>query len=90
MPCPITGHGSSFPEDALLNPPMAYFDREALYTSLPDRVSYLTSFLQCEFPSTYFPGHVQLNPHTRFGIFLGRIVVCCLGTQQSTSPMQTP
>ncbi|CAE6451147.1 unnamed protein product, partial [Rhizoctonia solani] len=46
MPCPITGHGSSFPEDALLNPPMAYFDREALYTSLPDRVSYLTSFLQ--------------------------------------------
>ncbi|CAE6479862.1 unnamed protein product [Rhizoctonia solani] len=49
MPCPITGHGlpsSSFPEDATVNPPMAYYDKEALYTSLPDRVSYLTSFLQ--------------------------------------------
>lgn len=37
---------TSFPEDCVLNPPMAHYEREALYTSLHERVSYLTSFLQ--------------------------------------------
>ncbi|CUA72513.1 hypothetical protein RSOLAG22IIIB_04910 [Rhizoctonia solani] len=48
MSCPFTPEApqSSFPEEAVLNPPMAHYDRESLYTSLPDRVSYLTSFLQ--------------------------------------------
>ncbi|CAE6461390.1 unnamed protein product [Rhizoctonia solani] len=48
MSCPIPSERppTSFPEETVLNPPMAHYDRESLYTSLPERVSYLTSFLQ--------------------------------------------
>ncbi|KAF8606928.1 hypothetical protein BDV93DRAFT_436452 [Ceratobasidium sp. AG-I] len=38
------GHGGGETSDS--NPPMMHIDRESLYTSLPDRVSYLTSFLE--------------------------------------------
>lgn len=42
--CPM-GHGGGEPVTDS-NPCMMHVDREALYTSLPDRVAYLTSFLE--------------------------------------------
>ncbi|EUC60244.1 protoglobin protein [Rhizoctonia solani AG-3 Rhs1AP] len=50
MSCPFTPEDevppSSFPEETVLNPPMTHYDRESLFTSLTERVSYLTTFLQ--------------------------------------------
>ncbi|KAF8754964.1 Protoglobin [Rhizoctonia solani] len=48
MPCPLLAMDYLHPRSRGRHrkSPMAYYDKEALYTSLPDRVSYLTSFLQ--------------------------------------------